>query len=131
MDLNDLDGSRIADVCVLLNPLLNTTKLPVLQYFMRRRGVHVIYNMLEHLGPRFEAWHVVRNLVKILQRMHDLKVLIIERIYYCATPTQCLERYVTIVDDLCSHEDSEVLIVTRNLYLNPPVCNVPIPWRFR
>lgn len=106
VDLNDLDGFCMANVCVLLNPLLNTTKLLVLQYFMRRKGMHVIYNMLEHRGPQFEARHVVRKLVEILQRMHDLEVLIIERIYYCATPTQCLESYVTIVDDLCSHEDS-------------------------
>jgi hypothetical protein len=101
-------------VCVLLDPLLNTPELSVLECFMTHKGLHVLYDMLQHFRLVFEARHVVCKLAGILQHLHGRNVLVVERIP-CDAPRFCMENFSKLLFDLSEHEDAEVRTVARRL----------------
>lgn len=99
-------------VCVLLDPLLNATELSVLECFMTHKGLHVLYDMLQHFRGIFEARHVVCKLMEILQHLHGQNMLVVERIQ-CDAPRFCMENFSKLLFNLSEHEDAEVRTVAR------------------
>lgn len=112
LELHGLDRRRSCmgdggTVCVLLNPLLSTTQLLVLERFMRHKGLHVLYDMLRHFRLVVEARHVLCKLLKILQHLHGCNMLVVEHLQ-CDAPRFCMERFSKLLFDLCEHKDAEV-----------------------
>ena len=109
----DRRRSYVGDtVFVLLDPLLNTSELSVLECFMTHKGLHVLYDMLQHFRRIFEARHVVCKLTEILQHLHGRNMLVVERIQ-CEAPRFCMENFSKLLFDLSEHEDAEVRTVAR------------------
>ena len=115
LELHGLDRRRsyMGDtVCVLLDPLLNTTDLSVLECFMTHKGLHVLCDMLQHSRRIFEARHVVCKLMEILQHLHGRNMLIVERMQ-CDAPRFCMVDLSKLLSDLSEHEDAEVRTLAR------------------
>lgn len=114
LELHGLDRRRSymgdSTVCVLLNPLLSTTELSVLECFILRKGLHVLFDMLQHFQPVVEARHVLCKLIKILQHLHGLNMLVVERVL-CDAPRFCMESFSKLHFNLPEHEDAEVRAV--------------------